>query len=98
MADQRIVNPLPKTRYQSNATVIREHREMVDSMVFQRAVDMALLQYQAELCGRNGDMSAAAGSHFKATGALEFLHILKTLSESAPAVPRTVDRDNLKNV
>jgi len=54
------------------------------------------LQYQMELAGQKVDGSGAAANQFKLTGALEFIHVLKMLAEAPAQVPRTVDRDNLK--
>lgn len=89
------INPSPKLRYVSNGQVVKAHREMTQSDTFQRAVDSAMLQYQFELSGQRVDGSGAAANHFKLTGALEFIHLLKCLAEPPQQAPKPKDFDNL---
>lgn len=73
---------------------IGEHRQMVDSPAFTRACDMAMLQLQQNVTGTitNGDGAGAAGLRMQ--GAIEFLSILRNLSETTTPLPRRPD-DNL---
>ena len=56
-------NPLktPKQRFQEYSQWIGEHRQMVDSIAFQRGLDYAMLQYQQQIAGSVTD-SAGAGA------------------------------------
>ncbi len=67
---------------------------MVDSQAFIRGCDMAMLQYQETATKNisNGDGAGAAGLRLQ--GALEFLAILRNLSETPPPATRRPD-DNL---
>lgn len=98
MAEPIPVNPSPKARYLSDATVVRRHKELTQSGIFQHAVDMALLQFQVELSQQKVDGVGAAANHFKVTGALEFVNLLKGLAETPLRMPARKDRDNLTQV
>lgn len=91
-------NPNPKTRFltHSPAHTISKHREMVDSEAFQKAVDFSLLQYQADLSNQIRDGNTAATAGFKMQGVIEFMGILRNLSET-PTPPRRESTDNLKH-
>lgn len=83
------LNPLPKSRFRESPNNISEHRTMVESRPFARAVDFALLQYQAlvtQTVSENPNLASVAG--FKLTGAAEFVQTLKTLSEEIRIAPR----------
>lgn len=89
-------NPTPKVRYIADVQNVKAHRQMVDGDTFTHAIDVALLQYQAELHPRAVDFNNAAANSFRLAGALEFVHVLRTLADSIQVAPKTVDRDNLK--
>ena len=56
----------------------------------------ALLQYQSELCKVQMDnFNAAAACHLKMTGAMEFLQVLRNLSETFSLPTPTRAQDNL---
>lgn len=57
-------------------------------------MDFALAEYQRHLAVETVDFNHAAKNHFRMTGALEFLQILRNLSEEA-TLPKRVDADNL---
>lgn len=97
MADTKVVNPSPKDRYLADAVVVKNHREMFSHPTAQQAIDMALLHYTTVLATQRPDMSGAAANHFKTAGALEFVHILKTLAEPAQVASPMKDH-NLKPV
>ncbi len=75
------VNPSPKARFLTVGSFIKEHKALFDMPPTQRAIDFGLLEYQRQLCEQNSDANAAAGNHFKLKGALEFIHVMKHLSE-----------------
>lgn len=81
------LNPPPKHRFQESADNISKHREMVESRTFERAIDFALMQYQLLLAAETQrNPGAAAFSGLKATGAVEFVDVLKNLSEMPPII------------
>lgn len=90
------VNPQPKARYLASAAIVQIHRKMMSDGSFQHALDTALLQYQGELAGQAVDGSGAAANHFKVVGALQFVNVLKNLSET-PVIPKTVPVGNLQH-
>ncbi len=81
------VNPSPKFRFLTTEIFLNQHRALIDRPETQRAIDFALLEYQRILCEQNSDANAAAGNHFKVKGALEFVNVLKNLSETPNRVP-----------
>ena len=95
--EHAVVNPSPKSRYITNAVAVKNHREMFSSVVAQTALDFALLEYQHALVNQRGDMGMAAANHYKLAGAMEFIHLLKSLAEPVPVAPKMVDH-NLKPV
>lgn len=87
--------PTPKFRFRESPNNISEHRTMIESRPFQRAIDFALLNYQlavAQTVTDNPQNAAYAG--LKMAGVQEFLFMLKTLSEE-PRIVRTVKEENL---
>ena len=89
------INPSPKQRFLWNKKFLEDHRRIVFSDEIQRSLDYALLQYNSQLCEQNADANGAAANHFKMRGAMEFVHVLKNLSESPK--PPTVYRDGNLN-
>lgn len=83
-----ITNPSPKQRFQETVAHITAHRDLIQSPAFTRAADLALLQYQGQLCLESGDLNTAAAKHLRMQGALEFLQTFRMLSES-PSLPST---------
>lgn len=86
-----VINPTPKTRFQESGQNIGSHRDMVDSQVFQRAIDFAVMEYTRQLATNTAqDSQRAAVNGFKQAGAMEFIDVLRNLSESpAPMPPPT---------
>lgn len=87
-------NASPRQRFQSVANWIGAHRQMVDSEPFQRAVDFSILQYQQQISGKIVDAQGAGAAGLKMQGVIEFLAVLRNLSETAPPPTRRPD-DNL---
>lgn len=89
------LNPMPGDRFRDSPNSISEHRAMVESRPFQRAVDFAMLEYQAVLAREvQSAPTMAAGQGFKLCGVYEFIAVLKTISET-PAIIRPVITGNL---
>lgn len=80
------------------ASSVREHRAMIEKPEFDRAVDMAQLEYQKLLAGQVVDGNTAMSAGFRAQGAIEFIGILKTLAESVQMPAPRRDPDNLPNL
>lgn len=87
-------NSSPRQRFQSVPAWIGTHRQLVDSEPFQRAVDFALLQYQQQVSAKIIDANGAGAAGLKMQGVVEFLAVLRNLSETAIPTPRRPD-DNL---
>jgi hypothetical protein len=81
-----IVNPSPAQRYRSNPTWVNQHRELIVSDPFMRAVDYGLLEYASLLAKQNENGNSAMAGGFKLQGAMELVQTLRHLSE----FPRTV--------
>ncbi len=90
-----ILNPNPKTRFQSIDQNISKHRAMVDDPTFRRSADFALLHYGAILAQQQVDFQGAAAMHFKMAGAREFLQELLLLAETMPKPSIVKPNDNL---
>ena len=88
-------NPSPKARFLSNPTNIKVHRVMVDGDVFQRACDVALLEYQGQCALTIRDQTSAMAVGLKKQGALEVIQTMKTLADVPLAVARKAT-DNLQ--
>ena len=86
-ANQLPINPSPKARFISSKENITAHRALMDLNETQRALDYGLLEYMRVLCEQNADANGAAASHFKLRGAVEFVHLLKNLSETPGRLP-----------
>jgi hypothetical protein len=89
-----IVNPSPAQRFRSNPTYVNQHRELIVSDPFQRAVDFGLLEYQSLLVKQNENANTALAAGFKLQGALELIQTLRMLSE-VPRQPTPVKPDQL---
>ncbi len=87
-------NATPKQRFQSVNAWIGAHRQLVDSESFQRAVDFSILQYTQQLSSKVMDGNGAGAAGLKMQGVVEFLMVLRNLSETPPTVGRRPD-DNL---
>lgn len=87
-------NRPPKQRFRENAQWVGQHRQMVDSDPFTRAIDMALLQYQANITTTINDGNGAGAVGLKLQGAQEFINVLRNLSEEPTPLARRPD-DNL---
>jgi hypothetical protein len=80
----------------SSADNLSKHRTLVDSPELQRALDFAMLEYQARILATTSDTAGAAPGFFRLLGAQEFVQTLRNLSEKPPT-PVIVDKDNLSH-
>lgn len=87
-------NKSPKQRFTEMSQWVGEHRQMVDSVAFIRACDFSMMQYQQQVTGAVVDGTSAASAGLRLQGAIEFLNLLRNLSESPPAPPKRTN-DNL---
>lgn len=62
----------------------------------QRAFDFAIMEYNRLLCEQTADANGSAANHFKMRGAMEFIHVLKNLSET-PRIVTTQPTGNLQH-
>lgn len=96
MAERPIVNPTPKQVFQANKAVLGPHRDLMQAPSLCYALDIALLQYQRQMCdSRTTEGNTAAQNHFKIQGAHEFISILKHLAEMPERPPTSPLTDKL---
>lgn len=89
------LNPSPKERFLESRQNISDHRAMVETRTFQRAIDYSLLQYQIKLTEEiSANPQMAGGQAWKLAGVTEFVAMLKTFSET-PTIVRRIVTDNL---
>jgi hypothetical protein len=103
-ADQ--VNPTPKARFQAEEANIKAHHELLQSPAFQKAEDLALMNYNRQLAfnlvnAANPQESQVHGmvNGWKMAGVQEFLAEFHNLAEkkitaTAPGLARTLDHKN----
>lgn len=96
MAERPIVNPTPKQKFQSSKVFIQNHRELMQDIRLDYSLDVALQQYQRQMCdARITEGNLAAVNHFKMQGAIEFVTILKHLAEMPELTKTTQPTDKL---
>lgn len=76
-----IVNPSPKNRFRLTKGFVGEHRAMLESPAFDRALDFAMLQYQLQAGAQIQDTNGGLAYGYKLLGVQEFVAVLRTLSE-----------------
>ena len=103
----KILHPTPKMVFMSSGTNISNHKRMVESAEFQRALDVAKAHYIRALhhaAPNNLDSpnfaSAAAMSFERIQGMEDFIHVLVTLADVPPPLPdrRGQEPDNLTHL
>jgi hypothetical protein len=85
------VNLSPKARFQQTKAVVETHKRMVESEIFEKATEAALLEYQAELSANpnnQGNGNSAAAAFFKLTGAQEYIATLRALANTPRQPPQ----------
>lgn len=87
MSTPIITNPTPQARFQQLSTNITQHRALIEKPELDRAIDVALLEYQRQLVmvGPPENFNMAASAHIRMTGALEFIQVLRNLAETPRA-------------
>lgn len=91
-------NPSPKTVYMSDKRNMNAHLDLIARDDFKRAIDAALLQFQAEEAFdniKNPDLNAHMASANRQAGAVKFVAILRTMTVVPPASKPMV-QDNLE--
>lgn len=103
METTRNPNPTPKMVFLSSGVNISEHRKLVDSAAFQRAIEVAQRQYVKALTATApADLTqpnhvVASGMCFqRIQGMHDFITILTNLSELPSKQQATEAGDNLK--
>lgn len=91
----QVINPSPRTRFQSKPANLTNHRSMIDSEAFERASDAALAEYCLSLADQVRDGNTALAAGFRLLGAHEAFNVLKTLADPAPIFAPRRDLDNL---
>lgn len=76
-----IVNPRPKTEFQSTPQYVQTHRALIERDDLRRSLKFALLEFQTALCEQQGDANMAAAKHFRLLGANEFINTFLLLGE-----------------
>ena len=79
MPEAAPINPTPRARFQSSSDNISKHRNLIGTHEFQRAIDLALLQYALDLS--KTEASLASATHWRLLGAQEFIFTLRNLAE-----------------
>lgn len=91
-----VINFTPKARFMQSQDNISKHRKLVDTREFERGCDFALLEYQRQVTNDARDGNTAAAAALKIRGALEFLHVFRTLSEQPLRASPVIVSDNLQ--
>ena len=85
------LNLSPKQRFHLDPATVRLHQAMVHTDQFHDSADVAMLEYNHQLCRGDG----VAQNYWMMRGAVEYLDTLKRLGEVA-TIPKRKDHDNLK--
>ena len=97
MAEPLNVNPTPRHKFSQEHEALSQHRELMQNVWLNRAIEIALLQMQRQQGGvADRDVTAAATNHFKVQGALEFLEIFRNLSHTPRLPSKTQPTDQLR--
>lgn len=80
-------NPTPKQVLLLDAAGLKQHEKLMSDPQLYASLDIALLEYQRRLSNQRVDGNGAASNHFKITGAIEFLDVLKNLSQTNTPTP-----------
>lgn len=97
-------NPSPKLRFQEIKGAIEAHHSLLQAESFQRAEDMALLDYQRKLAVELSNeppqtkQVVAMANAFKLQGVQEFLSEFRNIAEKvvppqAPGIARVLNHD-----
>lgn len=102
MSDHQL-NPTPKSRFQATDANLKAHHEMLATPAFQRAEDLALLNYGRNLSDQMKDTAnpqvLGMVNAWKLAGVHEFLHEFRILAEKPvemqpPGKARTLNNVN----
>lgn len=93
MANKLLFLP-PRARFQRDEKQLSNHRDFLTTTMFERGVDAALLQYQAELAQGCKDQYTAMAMGLRLLGAQELVQKLWELGV-IPERPTPIIADNL---
>lgn len=90
-----IAEQTPKQQFQASADNLSKHRHMLELPEYQRAVNLALLEYMQRV-HKNSDLNpnAALAGFYRILGAQELIHVIFDLGV-LPAKVETVPSRNL---
>jgi hypothetical protein len=98
------VNLAPKARFQNIARAVGDHRAMMETPQFHRAIDYAEAEYVHTLCelapkdvDSSSNLQASAACFQRILGMHEFIGVLKKLAEPRPAIKPSPSGDNLEH-
>ncbi len=80
----------PRERFLQDKDGAKIHAATVNGMSFERAADMAMLQFSLNLPVA-GDAAVASATHFRMQGAQRFLLELMTIGDPLPLPPEKPD-------
>ncbi len=90
-----VINLTPKARFLQSSDNAQKHRDLVDSVPFQRGCDFTMLEMAKELANASNDSGSAIPAALMLRGAHEFLKIFRNLSEKAPELPQVAQTKGL---
>ena len=80
----------PRERFLQDKDGAKIHAATVNGMSFERAADMAMLQFSLNLPVA-ADAAGAAANHYRLQGAQKFLYELMTIGDPLPLPPEKPD-------
>jgi len=84
-----ITNPTPQQTFQKDDKKVSAHRDMIASPAFERASEVAMLEYTRLVTMKIQDANGSAAAGMKIQGALEFLQTFRMLAETpTPRQPK----------
>lgn len=78
----------PKSRFLKSKERVEAHRSIIGHPQFEDSIATALLEFQDDL-SRGNNIENAGARHFQISGALQFVRVLKNLSEIPEQVRQT---------
>lgn len=90
-------NPKPREKFQAEKQWIKGHKELLESPVFDTALDFAMLQFVRELAEDKNAAQMAGPYAMMITGAHKYVEILRGLSSMPVTTPKVLDPDNLNH-
>lgn len=89
-------NPSPKTRFREMGDAVSKHHALLEQRELERALDLAVLEYQLQASRKVTDTNTALAFGYKMIGVQEFLDTFKLLAEVQRLPPQVIS-DNLEH-